>query len=324
MSTDLTPTELLAKLLTSTPDGLLLVDTDGIIQYANPAADTMFQRVRSALVGQPFGVPHVAGIRDIELVRDDGSLRTVEMRPVETTWQGEPVWVIALRDATEQRHREQQLQTQLQTGSEHTGEVIHELGTTLGVIIGFADTIDRNWDQLTEDQRRDFSHRIGVHARRVQRMFLRLRADTTEPGPHPEAVELWQVALSHLPDLGVPSVDIDCPRDLRVQADPTYLDEIVVNLVENAGKYGAPPITVSAHQTGDVVVLTVSDHGPGVPAAFVPRLFDRYSRAGTTRDNGSGLGLHLVDKFARACGGTVRYEPNDPTGSRFIVTLPAA
>jgi signal transduction histidine kinase len=111
-----------------------------------------------------------------------------------------------------------------------------------------------------------------------------------------------------------------------VRADPAYLDEIVVNLVENADKYGAPPITVSAHQAGDVVELTVSDHGPGVPEDFVPRLFERYTRADDTPDHprGSGLGLYLVDKLARACGGSVRYEPNHPHGARFIVTLPAA
>jgi signal transduction histidine kinase len=134
------------------------------------------------------------------------------------------------------------------------------------------------------------------------------------------------VALSHLPDLGVSSVRIDCPRDLRVMADPAYLDEIVVNLVENADKYGAPPITVSARQVGKVVELTVSDCGSGVPEGFTPRLFERYSRADETlrQRSGSGLGLYLVDKLARACGGNVHYEPNVPTGSRFTVTLPAA
>jgi signal transduction histidine kinase len=330
MSAEPTSAELLAKLLTSTPDGLLLVGTDGLIRYANPAAETLFQRAPGTLTGQPFGLPHVVGIRDIELVRADGSLRTVEMRHVETTWDGDPVWVIALRDTTEQHDREQQLQTRLQTSSELTDELTHELGTTLTVIIGFTDTYERHGEQLTDDQRRDLIHRIGVHARRIQRMLRRmLLADTTPPsgsGSRTPPVELWEVALSHLPDLGVPSVHIDCPRGLRVQADPAYLDEIVINLVENAGKYGAPPITVSAHQTDDVVELTVDDHGSGVPDDFIPQLFERSTRAGGAPDDpgGSGLGLYLVDKLARACGGSVRYEPNHPKGSRFIVTLPAA
>jgi signal transduction histidine kinase len=321
--------ELLAKLLTSTPDGLLLVDTHGVVRYANPAAETLFERHPGTLAGQHFGLPHVDGIREVELVRG-GDLRTVEMRSIETTWEGEPVWVIALRDTTEQRLSEQQLQTRLQASSELTHELAHELGTTLAVIIGFADTYERHWEQLTDDQRRELFHRVGVHGRRIQRMLRRmLLADTTQPrpaGPHTQPVELWEVALSHLPDLGVPSVQIDCPPDLRVQADPAYLDEIVVNLVENADKYGAPPVIVRARQVGDVVELTVVDHGPGVPADFVPRLFERYTRPDDTPHHlrGTGLGLYLVDKLARALGGSVRYEPNDPHGSRFVVTLPGA
>jgi signal transduction histidine kinase len=328
MSSRSASAELLAKLLTSTPDGLLVVDTDGIIRYANPAAGELFQRAAGSLTGEPFGLPHVAGLRDIELLLDDGTLRTVEMRAVTTTWGAEDVWVLALRDATEERHREQELQAALLASSELSSELTHELSTPLAVIIGFADTLERRWDDLAEPQRRDLVHRIGVHARRVHRMLRRMLLASTAASPlssHHEPVELWEVALAHLPDLGVSSVHIDCPRDLRVLADPAYLDEIVVNLVENADKYGTPPITVTARRVGEVVELTVSDCGPGVPEAFVPRLFERYSRADETlrHRSGSGLGLYLVDKLARASGGGVRYEPHEPGGSRFIVTFPA-
>jgi signal transduction histidine kinase len=329
MSSRSTSAELLATLLTSAPDGLLVVDTSGIVRYANPAAEALFQRASGSLTGEPFGLPHVAGLRDIELVLDDGSLRTVEMRAVTTTWEAEQVWVLALRDATDVRHREQELQATLLASSELTSELTHELSTPLAVIIGFADTLERRWDDLADPQRRDLVHRIGVHARRVHRMLRRMLLAGTPTSPlsaRPEPVELWEVALSHLPDLGVSSVRIDCPRDLRVLADAAYLDEIVVNLVENADKYGAPPITVSARRVDEVVELTVSDGGPGVPEGFVPRLFERYSRADEVlrRRSGSGLGLYLVDRLARACGGNVRYEPNEPQGSRFIVTLPVA
>jgi signal transduction histidine kinase len=328
MSPRETSIELLAKLLTSTPDGLLVVDTDGIVRFANPASEELFQRLPGTLTGEPFGLPHVAGLRDIELVLDDGTLRTVEMRAITTTWSGEEVWVLALRDATEERRREQELQSALMASSELTTELTHELNTPLAVIIGFADTLERRWDDLPDPQRRDLVRRIGAHASRVHRMLRRMLLAGTIPGPsaHAEPVALWEVALSHLPDLGGPSVRIDCPRDLRVLADPAYLDEIVVNLVENADKYGTPPITVDARQVGEVVELAVSDLGPGVPDDFVPHLFEQYSRAEETphQRGGSGLGLYLVDKLARACGGEVRYEPNVPRGARFVVTLPAA
>jgi signal transduction histidine kinase len=327
---DPTPVELLAKLLTSIPDGLLVVDLAGIVRYANPPAHDLFQRAPGSLTGEPFGLPHVAGVRDIELVLKDGTLRTVEMRAVGTTWGGEQVWVLALRDATEERRRQQELQTALLASSELTSELTHELATPLAVIIGFADTLERRWDDLPESERRDVLHRIAVQARRLHHMIRRMLLAGSTPASLGaavvEPVELWEVALSHLPDLGISSVEIDCPRDLYVLADPAHVDEIVVNLVENAGKYGAPPITVQARRMDDVVELTVCDRGSGVPEEFVPRLFERFSRAGSTlrQRSGSGLGLYLVDKLARASGGSVHYRPNHPQGSCFVVRLPAA
>jgi signal transduction histidine kinase len=64
----------------------------------------------------------------------------------------------------------------------------------------------------------------------------------------------------------------------------------------------------------------VTDHGPGVPAALVPRLFTRFGEAGGDPTS-VGLGLWIVDQLARAHGGSVCYEPGDP-GARLIVTLP--
>lgn len=327
MSANPATTEELARLLTTTPDGLLVVDTAGVVRYANPASHALFQRPAGSLVDEPFGLPHVAGVHDIELVLADGSLRTVELRAVPTTWGGDHVWVLALRDATEQRRREEELNAALAASNDLASELTHELSTPLAVVIGFAETLERRWNDLTESERRDLIRRIGLQARRVHRMLRRmLLVGNATANPVVEAVALWEVALAHLPDLGLSSVQIDCPRDLRVLADPAHVDEIVVNLVENADKYGEPPIVVRARRVGEVVELMVCDHGPGVPTYFVPRLFDRYSRAEETlrTRSGVGLGLFLVARLAQASGGNVRYEPNEPQGACFVVTLPAA
>jgi signal transduction histidine kinase len=330
MIDDPTPVELLTKLLTTIPDGLLVVDVAGVVRYANRPAHELFQRPPGGLTGETLGLPPVTGVRDIELVLEDGTLRTVEMRAVATTWGGEQVWVISLRDATEERRRQQELQTALLASSELTSELTHELSTPLAVIIGFADTLERRWDDLPEAARRDLLHRLAIQARRLHRMIRRmlLAGSNSAPSTAPtvEPVELWEVALSHLPDLGVSSVHIDCPTDLRVLADPAHVDEIVVNLVENADKYGEPPITVRARRSGDMVELSVCDRGRGVPEEFVPHLFERFSRAEETlrQQSGTGLGLYLVARLARACGGSVRYQPNDPHGACFVVRLPAA
>jgi signal transduction histidine kinase len=324
------PPEEVLRLLSTSPDGLVVVDARGTVRYANPAANELYQRGDGSLVGESFGMPHVAGVHDVELVLPDGTLRTVELRAVETTWAGEAVWVIALRDTTVRRRHEEELLAALAAGgdlpTDLTNELAHELATPLVVIAGFTDMLEGRWADLTDSVRRDLVHRIGRQARRLQRMLRRilLASDATSPAAL-EPVPLWEVALAHLPDLGVPGVEIDCPHDLQVLADPTHVDEIVVNLVENAAKYGAPPILVQARRRGDTVELSVCDQGPGVPASFVPRVFDRYTRAEAARSRpGAGLGLNLVARLAEASGGHVRYEPNTPHGARFVVTLPAA
>jgi signal transduction histidine kinase len=330
MTDEPTQVQHLAKLLTTAPDGLLVVDANGIIRYANPAAHELFRRPPGSLTGQDFGYPDVADRRDIELVRPDGGLRTVEMRAVSTTWDHETVWVITLRDTTEQRRREAELRAALVTTGELASELTHEVNTPLAVVIGLADTLDHRWDELSDAQRRDLAHRIGRQATRLHRMTRRMllagSLDVAPPRAEIEAVNLWEVALAHLSDIGTGSVRIDCPRDLQVLAEPAAVDEIVSNLVENADKYGAPPVEVRAHRLGVAVELRVSDQGPGVPEDFVPHLFDRYSRAAPTlrQKEGVGLGLFLVRRFAQANGGDVRYEPNQPHGACFVVTLPAA
>jgi signal transduction histidine kinase len=181
-------------------------------------------------------------------------------------------------DATEERQREQELRAALVASSELTSELTHELSTRLTVIIVSltrSSVAGTTWPTTSGAISCSGSVSTRAGSTAMLRRMLLAGTPTSPVCAHPEPVELWEVALSHLPDLGVSSVRIDCPRDLRVMADPAYLDEIVVNLVENADKYGAPPITVSARQVGKVVELTVSDCGSGVPEGFTPRLFER-------------------------------------------------
>lgn len=111
---------------------------------------------------------------------------------------------------------------------------------------------------------------------------------------------------------------------LMVEADPTFVVEILENLMKNAaqavGRSGN--VLVSLVASGDVAEIVVADDGPGVPADERDRIFDLYY---TTRPEGSGLGLSLVAQMAAAMGGTLSLdmEPGlDSKGARFVVSLP--
>ena len=148
-------------------------------------------------------------------------------------------------------------------------------------------------------------------------------------GPHP-AEELLRAAAEaatvRAADKSV-TVAVDVPPDLPpVAADPVRLGTALDNLLTNAVTYTPPGgvVTLSAVDAGDGrVSLTVTDTGPGIPAEFLPRVFERFFRVpDPARPPGTGLGLAIVREIAEAHGGTVRCD-SSPAGTAFTLTLPA-
>jgi signal transduction histidine kinase len=109
--------------------------------------------------------------------------------------------------------------------------------------------------------------------------------------------------------------------------DPDRLEQLLENLLINALKYGAPdrPVYVGWYGDGAELVLKVHNHGPPIPAALLPYLFDPFQRGEEhgIRD-GLGLGLYVVQQIARAHGGNVEVRSDRETGTTFVVRLPYA
>ena len=122
-------------------------------------------------------------------------------------------------------------------------------------------------------------------------------------------------------------IEVDVEAELETVADPTVLERVAANLIVNALRYGAAPITVSASQPDRHFRLVVEDHGDGVPPEFVPELFERFTRSKDSRakvDAGAGLGLAIARSYAQAHGGELVYMPAEPHGARFELVLPGS
>ncbi len=113
-----------------------------------------------------------------------------------------------------------------------------------------------------------------------------------------------------------------------ISADKRRLRQVIANLLDNAERYGQPPVTITIERYDDHVLLLVEDHGPGVPPEERLVIFDRFSRGRAggqrTRATGSGLGLALVAEHVGLHGGQVRVEDrrDGEPGANFVVELP--
>ena len=128
---------------------------------------------------------------------------------------------------------------------------------------------------------------------------------------------------------GWTDVTTELPAGLTVRLDRRRFDVIIANLVGNALRHGSPPVEVTASiqpngPGGTQLAVEVRDHGPGLPAAAIPQVFDRFYKADTARarSEGSGLGLAIAWENARLHGGHIEAGNHPGGGAVFTVGLP--
>ena len=114
---------------------------------------------------------------------------------------------------------------------------------------------------------------------------------------------------------------------VHVEGDRTRLQQVIVNLIDNAIKYTQEggKIEISVGREGSTAILEVSDNGPGIPPDCLPHVFERFYRAdkaGSRADGGFGLGLAIVKWIAESHNGAVELSSQPEAGSVFTVTLP--
>lgn len=307
-------------------DGLLVLDTSGVVRFANPAASALLRR--DSLIGAQLGIPIAAGdVVEFELLGE--APRTLEIAVTETRWAGEQALVATLRDVTARVRKDQHLEDEIAARETVLHSTAHELKNPIHILKGYTELLRDHWGRIEEADRRDYLERMSRQLRRMERLvadsLTMARAEADNLHPETEVVSLAEVLADIVRDYEARAANlvIDCPPDLLVQADRMHVIQIVTNLVDNAIRYGKPPIELIAAPRNGTVELSVRDHGEGLPDDLEGRTFTRFARSAKhARVSGSGLGLWIVSTLAASNGGSARVSPSGD-GTVITVTLPA-
>lgn len=312
----------LSYLLETLPGAIVVLDGDGVIREGNSQA--------SALLNQPLiGCSWATIVR--REVRDGGSEDgNIQLR--DGRWlslsrrqlQQEPGEVLLLADITESRRMSQlrQRQERLTTIGEMTAQFAHQVRTPLASAMLYAAQLD-----TTTPKQQRAAQKITARLNDLGRMVNDMLGFAAGARPAEEAFEvrelLAEVQAAIEPQLngqtGLQVIVEDSA--LRVSANKDSLKGALLNLVTNALQACESNAHIVLGATGDAeqVQLSVTDNGPGVAEEVLPRLFEPFF---TTRPQGTGLGLAVVQAVAAAHDGDVSVH-SSAEGTRFTIRLPA-
>jgi signal transduction histidine kinase len=207
----------------------------------------------------------------------------------------------------------------------------HELRTPVTTVHGLVETLYARRESLDPARTRELETALREQALRMKSLveqlldLSRLDADAVDIDPHWIHVrERLDEIVAAAASTSAGTIEVDVDPALEARLDVHAFDRIVSNLVVNALRYGAPPVTITAHQNDRHFRLSVEDRGHGVPPDFVPDLFERFSRSSAARhlSGGTGLGLAIAKSYAQAHGGDLLYSDAQPSGARFELVVP--
>ncbi|MBX2994126.1 MAG: sensor histidine kinase KdpD [Bdellovibrionaceae bacterium] len=209
--------------------------------------------------------------------------------------------------------------------------ISHELRTPLTAILGSAAALDS--DLIENPLAKTIVKDLESNGERLNRVIENL-LDMSRLSSGSLALNLeWQdmsdligvVLKKHAKPLSGHRVTVEMKTDMPLlRLDFRLFEHALSNLVINAAQYSSPgtEIFVRVRAIGKNLVISVEDQGAGIPEEYASQVFEKFYRVPGTLPGGTGLGLSIVRNIVELHRGTVRYEKNEPHGSRFVIDLP--
>jgi signal transduction histidine kinase len=325
-----------ADVLEAVGDGIFLVDEEGIVQLWNRSA-FLITGLRGEGRTLAELIPEWPALAERIPVAESGSTAEPVTLPMEL--RGADLWlsfvavrspqgvIYAFRDVTARWRLDEER-------SDFVATISHELRTPMSAVYGAALTLLREDVEFSEDRKRELLRMIAEQSTRLTRIteeiLITSKLDRGELRVEQEPVDVAEVIHATVEAVQAqadnqPAIDTELQAGVgAASGDRNRIQQVLVNLLDNAVKYGEAPIVVGASRPDMVVRITVSDSGPGIAPADQLRVFEKFFRADpqlVRAPGGTGLGLYISRELATRMGGRLDVTSEPGMGSTFVFEL---
>lgn len=329
----------LSTILDQLTDGVLIADSEGYVQFANPAAERLFAHNSTGLTG--LSVTEALRYHQlVETWRKCHQSGAMHSETVEIPTRRQFLQIIAMPDThspggslllVQDLTRLRRLET---VRRDFISNISHEIRTPLASLKALTETLQ---DGALDDPpaARRFLQRISTEVDALTQMAQEL-LDLSRIESGQVSLELRRTAPGQLLQSAADrmrmqaeraglSLHVDCSPDLPdVKADPPRVEQVLVNLIHNGIKFTDPggEVRLSAARGEGNVIFAVKDSGAGIPSDDLPRIFERFYKADRARSGGgTGLGLSIARHLVESHGGQIWAESEEGRGSAFYFSL---
>jgi len=331
-----------ARVVDAVGDGIFLLDDDGVVRLWNRAAERVTGLRRGLVYKRRLAtvLPEWQELVDRIPVSEGGGMPRSVTLPLHS--EDTDRWlsfaavgivdgvIYACRDITAEHKLEEEKSDLIAT-------ISHELRTPMAAVYGAAKTLLRDDVDFSPERRLQLLEMIASQATRLSQitdevlLTSRLDRDDLRVGADPidvggvvsETVEAFQEQLD-----GSTRIEVEIPGDVgAASGDRDRIQQVLVNLLDNAVKYGDSPVKVHAYRSDGVVRICVADSGRGIALADQTRVFEKFYRADphlARSPGGTGLGLYISRELTHRMGGRLDLSSEPGAGATFVVELSQA
>jgi PAS domain S-box-containing protein len=331
-----------AQVLEAVGDGIFLCGPGGEVRLWNRAAEHVTGVPADRVLGQRLAdvVPEWEFLVGRIPVAERGESSRYVTLPLDLG--GRDLWlsfvavrgadgiVYAFRDVTIERRLEE-------VRNDFVATVSHELRTPMAAVYGAAKTLLRPDIELTDEQGRQLLDVIATQAARLtqitEEILLTSKLDRDELRVERRPVDIVELVHATVHAIGAQLEESERVRvDVQstvgtASGDADRIQQVLVNLLDNAIKYGDPPVTVRVEGVNGSVRVSVADSGPGIAPAEQQRIFEKFYRGDphqTHAPGGTGLGLYISQELVQRMKGSLEVSSAPGEGSTFVFELPRA